>query len=203
MAGWTDYYERHASREPSRLLTRAMAHVAHMADTPAGRVALDLGCGNGHEARWLQQQAWHVHAFDRERAAIERVQAGATAADTPGTLTAHVASFEALRQLPAASLIHAGLSLPFCAPAAFPGFWQVVLAAWQPGGIFAGHFFGPQDAWAADPGMTFHSAEAVRQLFSGGDVLELNEFEGMAPSMGGPKYWHRIEVIARNATARG
>ena len=208
MSSWSAYYQRHAARPPSRLLQQALSY----ADAPAGRrVALDLGCGNGHEALLLQQRGWQVHAYDRESEAIERLRSlqppPLPLAPSPhsahgeghGSLTAHHQAFEAMQSLPSASLIHAGLSLPFCAPEAFARFWSVVMAAWQPGGVFAGHFFGPRDAWAEDPAMSFHSLGHIQALLHGSELLHLDEFEGMAPSVGGPKYWHRIEVIARRA----
>ncbi|RYF27552.1 MAG: class I SAM-dependent methyltransferase [Comamonadaceae bacterium] len=196
MTGWNTYYNRQAARPASRLLMQALAHTDD--DAPL-RVALDLGCGNGHESRALQQRGWHVHAYDREDAAIQRLRALPPLPPPAGSLTVHQEAFEALQQMPAASFIHAGLSLPFCAPEAFSGFWRVTRAAWQPAGVFAGHFFGPRDAWAADPGMSFHGVADIHQLFEGCELLHLDEFEGMAPSLAGPKYWHRIEVIARNA----
>ena len=66
--------------------------------------------------------------------------------------------------LPEAYLVHAGYSLPFCAPADFPGVWAAVRGALVPGGVFAGQFLGPRDGWAGSDGMTFHDAGEVGEL---------------------------------------
>src|SRR5580700_5737628 len=45
---------------------------------PPGR-ALDVACGNGRHAIWLQQNGWQVTAVDRNAEAIDRIRA-----DFPG-----------------------------------------------------------------------------------------------------------------------
>ena len=193
MTIWQTYYDRSAGRARSPLLGQALRACAEQG---VGRTALDLGCGAGNECRILLDAGWHVHALDREPAAIERVRTLAQTTEA-GVLTAEVRAFEDVTHLPAAALVHAGLSLPFCAPEAFKRFWQIVAAAVEPGGLFAGHFFGPQDAWAGAPTMTLVSTAELHTLFAGWDMVSFQETEGMSPSMQGPKYWHRFDVIAR------
>jgi tellurite methyltransferase len=99
--------------------------------------------------------------------------------------------------LPPADLVHASLSLPFCEPEHFPAFWQKIVAAIQPGGRFAGQFFGIKDSWADDPEMTFHTEDQVRALFDGFKVESFHEQDEDGSSLNGPKHWHIFTVIAR------
>jgi len=54
--------------------------VAAAAGLAPGR-ALDAGCGEGAEARWLASRGWRVSALDISATALERARAGAQAAD--------------------------------------------------------------------------------------------------------------------------
>lgn len=189
---WTDYYRFTEGRKASPLLLRALGLLA---GDVAGQAAIDLGCGAGHECRVLLDAGWRVHAIDSEPAAIEGLHSLALQAD--GALELQVCRFEDLSFLPPARLIHAGLSLPFCHPDHFDGLWALVLSSLQPGGVFAGHLFGPRDAWADSQVMGFHSRDQVLRLFDGLELVAFEEFDGMAPSMRGPKHWHRFDVVAR------
>lgn len=189
---WTNYYRFTEGRKISPLLVQALDALA--GDT-ADKAAIDLGCGAGHECRVLLNTGWRVHAIDSEPAAIEGLRPLASPA--PGALTLQACRFEDLSSLPAAHLIHAGLSLPFCHPECFDAFWSLVRSALRPGGVFAGHFFGPRDAWADSQSMSFHSRDQVLHLLDGMELVAFKEFDGMAPSMRGPKHWHRFDVVAR------
>ena len=99
--------------------------------------------------------------------------------------------------LPAADLVWAGLSLPFCPPTQFGRAWSAVRTALRPGGRFAGHFFGPRDAWADDPRLTILDEEAVRELCDGLQVERWHEIDGEVRAAAGPKRAHAFEVIVR------
>ena len=45
--------------------------------------------------------------------------------------------------------------------------------------------------------MSFHSRDQVLRLLDGMELVAFKEFDGMAPSMRGPKHWHRFDVVAR------
>jgi hypothetical protein len=101
--------------------------------------------------------------------------------------------------LPETHLIHAGYSLPFCAPADFPGVWAAIRDALVPGGVFAGHFFGPRDGWAGSDGMTFHNSAEVVELLNGLEICHLREREWDGQSAGHPKRWHAFGILARRS----
>jgi SAM-dependent methyltransferase len=160
-----------------------------------GRTAVDLGCGEGTDALALLARGWSVVAVDAERAGLDLLSARVPAASAERLQTI-CASFTNTR-LPSAHLIHAGFSLPFCAPARFPGLWASIRQALLPGAIFAGHLFGPRDSWAGDPGMVFHDLEQVQHLLQGLEILELRESQRDGEAFSGPKHWHLYEVLAQ------
>jgi len=58
--------------------------VTEVTDLPPGR-ALDVGCGEGADARWLAQRGWQVTAVDISKTALDR--AAATDPDVAGRVT--------------------------------------------------------------------------------------------------------------------
>jgi SAM-dependent methyltransferase len=160
-----------------------------------GRLAVDLGCGEGTDALALLDRGWSVLAVDSEPAGLASLRARIPAA-WAGRIRIVCASF-ADAALPPAHLIHAGFSLPFCPPRQFPAVWAQVRRALVPGAIFAGQLFGTRDSWAGDPGMTFHNRADVTSLLDGLQILELHETERDGEAYSGPKHWHTYDILAR------
>lgn len=189
--GWEAFYRANQNRAASPLLHRALGPDC----LPQGNGhAVDLGCGAGVETALLLNARWNVLAIDKEPRAIARVETLGTA-QFSGRLTAVVSRFEELVGLPSSALVHAGLSLPFCAPASFPQLWALVVSALEPGGVFVGHLFGDRHEWAEQPDMSFHAKEEVEALCSGLTVELLREAEGDGGHV--PHHWHRFDIIAR------
>lgn len=193
---WAAYYKKVAGRPPRPLFLQAMAYYPNSIEAPStGRSALDLGCGDGTETLALLHHGWQVWALDQHADAIARVEARVPA-DQRHRLTTQCVLMEGAL-FPQVDLIYAGLSLPFCAPAAFPAVWQQIVAALPVGGRFAGHLFGDRDAWAG-PDLTFQTVTEARALFSGFVIERFEEFEEDAPTaLQGMKHWHLFEIIAR------
>jgi SAM-dependent methyltransferase len=188
---WGGYHARGLERRPRPLLLRA----CDLLGAGSGRTAVDLGCGSGTDALALLERGWSVTAVDRDEAALgllrERVP-GASA----GQVTIECAGFADVA-LPPAGLVHAGFSLPFCAPDDFAAVWKVIREALLPGGVFAGQLFGPHDSWAGSPRMSFHSLEQVGELLDGAEVLHLKESEWDGEAASGAKHWHVFDVLFR------
>jgi SAM-dependent methyltransferase len=160
-----------------------------------GRHAMDLGCGEGTDTLALLERGWSVLAIDVEPAGLASLRARVPAA-CAGRLRTVCASF-ADADLAPAHLIHAGFSLPFCAPGQFPAVWAQIRRALVPGAIFAGQLFGVRDSWAGDPGMTFHTRAEVTGLLDGLEILDLVEDESDGEAYSGPKHWHTYDILAR------
>jgi SAM-dependent methyltransferase len=188
---WAGYYAWSAGRQPRPLLVAACQELG----AGQGRLAVDLGCGDGTEALELLARGWSVLAVDAQEAglALLRALVPSPAADR---IQVRCASFTDV-VLPPAHLIHAGFSLPFCPPPEFPVLWERIRQALAPGGIFAGQLFGIQDSWADDPGMTFHTRPEVEEFLDGLQILRLHETEQDGHAFSGPKHWHTFDILAR------
>jgi hypothetical protein len=97
-----------------------------------------------------------------------------------------------------ADLIHAGFSLPYCRPEAFPDVWEGIRSALRPGGRFAGQLFGVRDTWATSKDdMSFFEVERARGLFDGLELESFVEEEEDGEAWGEMKHWHVFHAIAR------
>jgi hypothetical protein len=132
---------------------------------------------------------------DAEQAALDVLgsRVPAAAADRLSLVCASFTHAE----LPAAALIHAGFSLPFCPPGDFAALWARIRAALAPGGIVAVQLFGVRDSWADEADLTFHTRTQVEALLGGLDVLRLEETEREGRAYSGPKQWHLFDIMAR------
>jgi SAM-dependent methyltransferase len=195
---WSDYYRATAHRPPRELYRLAVERFG--AGDPGARLALDLGCGAGIETLNLLQRGWRVLAIDKEPEAIEHLRQRVPL-EYRGRLVTQVATFEST-ELPAADFIWAGLSLPFCPPADFPGLWDKIETSLTAGGRFAGDLFGTRNAWASRGELTFLSREAVTRLCANLVLEDFREEEGERPTaLEGVQYWHGFAVVARKPDA--
>lgn len=190
---WAGYYRATAGRE-LRPLLRAACDILGPGEA---RTAIDLGCGPGDDTLALLAGGWSVVAIDSQSTGLDLLR-GRVPADSAGRLSIVWATF-ADAPLPPAHLIHAGYSLPFCAPGDFGGVWAGVRRALAPGGIFAGQLFGLRDSWASNNLMTFHSLDQVKSLLDGLEVLGLDETERDGMAYSGPKHWHVYDILARES----
>ena len=172
------------------------------ADGPAGGTAaragdaVDLGCGDGVETRYLAERGWNVLATDADPGVEERVRA-TVGDELMERVQIRSAPFESLGPIPASDFIYAGFALPFCDPGHFPYLWADIREALRPGGVFAGELFGPHDSWFGRPRMNFHDAEGVSRMLAGLEVLRLVEDDRQGASFEGPKHWHVFHIVAR------
>ena len=194
---WAGYYQWSSSREPRPILLSACERLG----AGAGRVAVDLGCGEGTDALALLERGWSVVAIDVEPDGLAML-AARIPTELAGQIQLICAAF-ADTNIPPAHLIHAGFSLPFCAPRQFPALWTRISHGLLPGGIFAGQLFGIRDSWADDPDMTFHNREEVTALLDGLEILTLNETERDGEAFSGPKHWHTFDILARQSSRVG
>jgi trans-aconitate methyltransferase len=191
---WSSFLTAGTGRSVRPLLPQALAIMGE----PAPGVAIDLGCGDGAESRFLVSNGWRVHAFDGADGTEARVLDGVPA-EALDRIDATRIAFEDIRSLPAADLLYAGRSLPFCAETHFAGLWRIILASIEPGGWFVGDFFGPNDSWVGRAGMNFHSRSEVEDLLAWFEIDLLNEAENAASTPFGDKHMHILTVIAHRS----
>ena len=187
---WQDFHDATKGREPRPLFLEAI----ELLGPKRGRLAIDLGFGDGTESRYLLDRGWRVVAVDAEPTAATALLVAVPERDRT-SLDVGVSRLEDV-ELSAADFVYAGYSLPFCHPERFPGLWERIAAALAPDGTFAGQLFGPRDSWAGDPDMTFVDRAALDSLLAGFTIRSLEEQDETGDSFVGPKHWHVFHVIA-------
>src|SRR5215211_1849929 len=110
---WVGYYDDQGDREPRETLRDALDRFEREGGTGT---AIDLGAGQGIETAELLRRGWQVVAVDAEPDGIRRLR---DRAGDDARLTTLVSPMQDA-ELPAADLVHASFSLPFCPPEAFP-----------------------------------------------------------------------------------
>ncbi len=168
-------------------LVRAAALFAEPGD------ALDVGAGAGRDTIHLLSRGWRVTAVDSSPSAIAALR---------GIPSEHlqVVASSAQDFVPARyDLVNAQFSLPFIGAADFDAAVRRLRDAVRPGGVMCATFFGLHDEWNR-PGhqLVFSTREEVERLFTGWDVIELEEAEEDGTTAdGSAKHWHVLQVTAR------
>jgi SAM-dependent methyltransferase len=186
-ARWKRFVELTTGQPPWPELVRAAQLFSEPGD------ALDLGAGAGRDTIHLLSRGWRVTAVDSSPAAVATLRR----IDSP-RLHVVQSSIEAFEP-GAYDLVNAQYSLPFIAPHKLDVAVHRVLKAVRPNGAICTLFFGPNDEWNR-PGneIVFMTRADVARLFTGWDVVELNEVEEDGKTAdGSAKHWHTIHATAR------
>lgn len=200
---WPDYYAVTRDR-PAWGTTVEAAERFAAADGPGApaRLAVDLGCGAGRDARELLRRGWRVLAVDGEPAAIETLCGATPEADRARLegVVADLARFE----VPPCDLVVANVSLQFLSPDAYAAVFGRITGALAPGGRFAGLLYGDRDEAASDPAFTCPSPAAIRELLAGFEIESWSEREEDGRmALGDPHHIHLVEVVARRTADAG
>jgi tellurite methyltransferase len=191
---WASYYEKLRNRPPRRTTLFALDRLGA---EPRGRLAVDLGCGDGRDTIEMLRRGWRVMAVDAEAVALERLKARP---DLPldARIDAVVARFETVDLPGDALLINSSFALPLCEPEDFRRVVSEIAQRLAPGGRFAGQFYGPRDSWVGRPGMTFVTRVEAERLLEGlaVEMFEEEESDGVTPR-GNAKHWHIFHIVAR------
>ncbi len=199
---WPDYYAVTVDRPAWHTVTEAIALFAAEDGVPgldgAGepRLAVDLGCGAGRDARELLRNGWRVLAIDTEHDAIDALRAATAPEDRPrlATLVADIGSFI----LPPCDLINASVSFQFLDAAAYARTFAQIASALNAGGRFCGLLYGDRDEAAADPAYTCPSPDEIRSWLAGFEIESWDEREEDGTmALGDPHHIHIVEVVAR------
>lgn len=200
---WPGYFRALAHLGPRETLLKALASFDAEPPPPVGRLAIDLGCGDGRDTAELLRRGWRVIATDGSAEGIERLL---RRNDLVGRehLRTRVSDFANV-EIPPCDLVCASFSLPFCEPKVFPVLWRRIVSGVQPGGRFAGQLFGDRDDWASLPDRTHHSPVEARDLFREFEIEHWQEEcrQSTVDPTAHPKAWHVFHIVARkNAEAR-
>jgi SAM-dependent methyltransferase len=166
----------------------------------AGALAVDLGCGEGRDTAELLRRGWRVLGIDSSAEGLGRMRERVRGVGGLERLEVLEARFEEARW-PVCRLVNASFSIPHCDPRDFPGMWARIAASIEPGGRFAGQFFGVNDSWATRPDgvtRTYHMRHDVEGMLEPFDIERLDEVERPGKTaLGEPKYWHVFHIVAK------
>jgi tellurite methyltransferase len=193
---WPSYYEKLRDRPPRRTTLLALDRLG---PEPRGRLAVDLGCGDGRDAIEMLRRGWRVMAVDAEAVALERLK-GRLDLPEDAEIDAVVSRFEKVDLPRDALLVNSSFALPLCEPEDFRRIVSDISHRLAPGGRFAAQFYGPRDSWVGRAGITFVSRAEAERLLEGLDVelFEEEESDGVTPR-GNTKHWHIFHIVARKA----
>jgi tellurite methyltransferase len=191
-AGWSAYYEKLRERPPRRTLLAALDRFG----PEKGRLAIDLGCGDGRDVIEMLRRGWRVVAVDAEPAALKRLQERPLPEDHD--LTPVLARLEEVPMPLGLSLVNSSFAMPLCEPEAFHRLWERIREALPSGGRFSGQWYGPRDSWSGRSGMTFVTRDEATRMLNGLDLemFEEEEDDGVTPR-GTAKHWHIFHIVAR------
>jgi SAM-dependent methyltransferase len=193
---WRAYYKKTVRRPPCETLMFALARFDEEGVRSRPRLAIDLGCGNGHDTIELLRRGWRVLAIDAQRSAVESLLARP---DLPpaARIETRIGRFETARW-PAADLVNSSFALPLCPPDRFPGVWRKILRSLRRGGRFSGQLFGDRDDWAGDPTITCHTRAEMERLLDGVEVeYFVEEEDDSVTPRGRRKNWHLFHLVIR------
>jgi len=157
--------------------------------------AVDVGCGAGNDSAALLDLGYQVAAYDGSAEAV-RICTERFASEAGFCI--EQARFESY-DYPKAGLVIAFSSLFFCEPKWFDLAWAKLSSAIEPGGVFVGHFLGPEDDWAQGyrlPTCPLSQAR-VLSLFDGFSIHTYKEQNEIGTTrLGFDKHWHTHQILA-------
>lgn len=196
VADWPGYFAAVSGKPARETLLIALRAFDAEGVTRFPRMAVDLGAGEGRDTAELLRRGWRVEAIDAHEDAVSRIWARADLTNADRLRTVRSTYEECM--IPACDLLNASFALPFCDPGLFPAVWRKIRGAVQPGGRFAGQFFGDRDSWAVIPGRNHQTEAQVRELLEGWEIEHFQVEESDKPdAMGKMKHWHLFHVVAR------
>ncbi|MDB2448746.1 class I SAM-dependent methyltransferase [bacterium] len=190
---WRAYLEKSRDK-PANPITTAAAQL-----NQSGLMqAVDVGCGAGHDSAELAALGYSVIAYDASPEVVQFCEQRFADCANVQVQQGQIETFD----YPSTGLITAFSSLFFCRPERFEQAWHNLCSSLQTGGVFVGHFMGPDDDWASGYRLPTCplSAERVRALFDAFDIQSFKEQNGPGSTrMGAVKHWHTFSVLAVKA----
>ncbi|HBL83540.1 MAG: hypothetical protein A2Y17_00430 [Clostridiales bacterium GWF2_38_85] len=189
---WKKYNELTKNSPPRQMVVKAVELFGDFVGN-----AIDIGSGAGNDSIYLINYNWNVLAVDKSSNGFDNIKNNLSN-EQKIKFSSKQITFEELDVLPKCDLINSSFSIPFCQPAYFNKFLDVIKNSISVNGRFAGNFFGKNDGWSKSDQMSFCSIEDVRNIFSDFEVefIEEKEYDGKTAA-GNDKHWNIINLVAR------
>jgi SAM-dependent methyltransferase len=203
---WDTYFKYSPEHPPEETLKIALKSYRGAGDS---FFAIDLGSGTGRDTQELLKSGWKVLAVDSAEIALSKLTEQARKLGEEankekrpfGELFVRRGSFEVLDSVCASidkvDLINSSYGLPY-AGKSFELTWNQITKKLKPHGLFAGQFFGIRDDLHGKPGIATHTADEIKKMASGFEVLYWKEKEWEGQRIDGtPKHWHVFDVVLK------
>lgn len=198
---WPEYYTAVEGKPPRDTLLKALDLFERGREKPRESRAIDVGCGSGRDSHEMAKRGWRVWATDFHADAEKRTLSERPEGSSRGVTFVRSAmeDLPGNPQLPGAvQLVNASFSLPFCKPERFESVWRWIVRVIEPGGRFAGQFFGDRDEWMCVRPKSHFTRTQVENLFHGWTIEHFEEVEKEGDdATSKPKYHHVFHVVAR------
>ncbi|CRX39166.1 class I SAM-dependent methyltransferase [Estrella lausannensis] len=159
---YTDWHHYNMDKKDLCKLNKTTLSALEKFPSPPERI-IDFGAGTGQETIALLQQGYpSVVAIDGDKEAIAILESRAQEFIEGGALETYTGPFLKYQPPVKADLFISSYTWPYRPHDEFNACWDKTIACVKPGGWIAGQFFG--SPLKADPAMTYHTEEEIRQL---------------------------------------
>jgi len=161
------------------------------------RLALDLGCGAGIDAKYLAENGFQVEAIDSNQDSANQTKEfckDLSVVVIQGDIVDYVIKPNNYQ------LIISWNTLPFLNKADAKRVLYNIQKGLTKKGIFVFGLFGVEDDWAKNhPKMSFWIIEELQKLLSDMKFIKILEIKDKKPCAAGKaKFWHQIQGIAQH-----
>ena len=192
---WSEFYKVTRNSPPRVTLVKAL-ELFGAEPAVSSPLAFDLGCGAGSDVLALLEAGWNIVAVDNSSEALDHVRSRVPPECQSRCET--VCTDIADAPLRSCRLVNASFSLPFCVPDRYHELWDRIANVIDPGGRFAGQFFGPDDTWARNGTVSWSTHDDVWSKLAEFDIefFQVRNEDGET-SLGEKKHWHVFSVVAQ------
>jgi len=191
---WDKFIKATKNRKPIGFLIEAVKRIKS-----SKRLALDLGCGAGIDAKYLAENGFQVDAVDFNQDSINQTRELCKDLSV-AAIQSNIIDYEI--KTDNYQLIIAWNTLPFLKKEDAKKVLYNIQKGLTKEGIFVFGFFGIEDDWAKNRfEMSFWTIKELQSLLSEMKFIKILEIKDKKPSaVGKVKFWHQIQGVAQRKT---